>query len=241
MSENYNICAKRLTFDAYANSLQVPAHKYARVVLSVTSVNLANLRVKTIYSPNENIVIGVSSQSSSFTYSNERTVFITVDLYNDSGGTQDVILGGYDDMICANNPEGYPSSVELEVKINTFVVYKSASSNAQEELAQEEKNAHNNIKNQSKQGDSNNDPRQKSQTLVDYFKSAVTAIQQMKKTNCNLKLDMGVVKFNEVDMCKLKVPSYVKIISSILVFSVCVPASIAIVRRIVAVVKEMQQ
>jgi hypothetical protein len=235
------ICAKKLTFDAFGHSLVVPAHKYARVVLSATAINLANLRVKTIYSPNENIVIGLSSQSSSFVYSNEKTVFITVDLYNDSGDTQEVVLGGYDDMICANNPDGYPSSVELEVKINTFVVYKSASSNAQEELAQEEKNAHNNIKNQNKNGDDNNNPTGKSQTLIDYFKNGIGAVQKMKKTNCNLKLDIGVVKFDEVDMCKLKVPSYIKIISSILVFSVCVPASIAIVRRIVAVVKEMQQ
>lgn len=235
------ICAKRLTFDAFGHSLEVPPHKYARVVLSATAINLANLRTKTIYSPNENIVIGVNSQSSSFTYSNERTIFITVDLYNGSGDTQEIILGGYDDMICANNPDGYPSSVVLEVKINTFVIYNSASSNAQEELAQEEKNAHNNIKNQDKAGDSNNNPTGKSQTLIDYFKNGIGAIQKMKKTNCNLKLDMGVAKFGDVDMCKLPVPSYIKIISSILVFSVCLPASIAIVRRIVAVIKEMQQ
>ena len=235
------ICAKKLTFDAFGWTFSVPPHKYARLVLSATAIDLANLRVLTIYSPNQNIVIGVNSQSSSFTYSNERTVFITVDLYNQSDDTQQLVLGGYDNMICANNPDGFPSSVELEVKINTFVIYKSASSNAQEELAQEEKNAHNNIKNQNKNGDDNNNPTGKSQTLIDYFKNGIGAIQKMKKTNCNLKLDMGVAKFGDVDMCKLSVPSYIKIISSILVFSVCVPASIAIVRRIVAVIKEMQQ
>lgn len=111
----------------------------------------------------------------------------------------------------------------------------------QNDFYKNENNAQNNIKNQSKDGDSNNNPTAKSQTLIDYFKNGIGAIQKMKKTDCNLKLDMGVVKFDDVDMCKLKVPSYVKIISSILVFTVCVPASIAIVRRIVAVIKEMQQ
>lgn len=234
------MCAKRLTFDAFGQSLQVPAHKYARVVLSATAIDLANLRVKTIYSPNENIVIGVSSQSSSFTYSNERTIFITVDLYNDSGGTQEVILGGYDDIICANNPEGYPSAVQLEVKINTFVVYKNASSNAQEELAQEEKNAHNNIKNQNKDGDANNNPTQKSQTLLQLSKDAFDAITKIKPTNCQLALDLGVVKLPEQNMCSLKVPSYIQIISSILVITVTIPATIAIFNRIMALIKEMQ-
>ena len=234
------ICVKRLNFDAFSNSLNVPPHKYARVVLSATAINLANLRVKTIYSPNENIVIGVSSQSSSFVYSNEKTVFITVDLYNDSGDTQAVVLGGYDDMICANNPDGYPSSVELEVKINTFVVYKDATSSAQEELAREEKNAHNNIKNQSKDGDTNNNPSQKSQTLLQLSKAALDAITKIKPTNCKLALDLGVVKLPEQNLCSLKVPSYIQIISSILIITVTIPATIAIFNRIMALIKEMQ-
>ena len=234
------ICVKRLTFDAYGHSLEVPSHEYARVVLSATAVNLANLRVKTIYSPNQNIVIGVTSQSSSFTYSNERTVLITVDLYNESDDTLDVVLGSYDDMICANNPDGYPWSVVLEVKINTFVVYKNASSNAQEELAQEEKNAHNNIKNQDKNGDSNNDPTNKSQTLLQLSKDAFDAITKIKPTNCQLALDLGVVKLPEQNMCSLKIPSYIQIISSILVITVTIPATIAIFNRIMSLIKEMQ-
>ena len=234
------ICAKRLTFDAFGWSFNLPPHKYARVVLSATAVNLANLRVKTIYSPNQNIVIGVNSQSASFTYSNERTIFITVDLYNDSGDAQDVILGGYDDMICANNPDGYPFAVQLDVKINSFVVYKNASSNAQEELAQEEKNAHNNIKNQDKNGDANNNPSQKSQTLLQLSKDVFDAITKIKPTNCQLTLDLGVVKLPEQNMCSLKVPSYIQIISSILIITVTIPATIAIFNRIMALIKEMQ-
>ena len=234
------ICVKRLSFDAFAQSLEIPSHKYARLVLSATSIHLANLRVKSIYSINENIVIAVNSQTSSYVYSNEKTIFITVDLYNDSGDSQQVILGGYDDMICANNPEGYPSSVVLEVKINTFVVYKSASSNAQEELAQEEKNAHNNIKNQNKNGDANNNPSQKSQTLLQLSKDAFDAITKIKPTNCQLALDLGVVKLPEQNMCSLKVPSYIQIISSILIITVTIPATIAIFNRIMALIKEMQ-
>jgi hypothetical protein len=111
----------------------------------------------------------------------------------------------------------------------------------QNDFYKNENNAQNNIKNQNKNGDNSNNPTRKTQTLMDYFKNGIGAIQKMKKTNCNLKLDMGVAKFGDVDLCRLSVPSYIKIISSILVFSVCVPASIAIVRRIVAVIKEMQR
>lgn len=234
------ICAKRLTFDAFGWTLQVPPHKYARVVLSATAINLANLRIKTIYSPNDNVVIGINSQTSSFTYSNERTVFVSVDMYNPSNNNQDVILGGYDDMICANNPDNYPFSVQLELKINTFVVYKSASSNAQEELAQEEKNAHNNIKNQDKNGDNNNNPTSKSQTLLQLSKDAFDAITKIKPTNCQLALDLGVVKLPEQNMCSLKVPSYIQIISSILIITVTIPATVAIFNRIMLLIKEMQ-
>ena len=124
---------------------------------------------------------------------------------------------------------------------SVYVYKKLNTTQEQNDFYKNENNAQNNIKNQDKGGDNNNNPTGKSQTLIDYFKNGIGAVQKMKKTNCNLKLDMGVVNFDEVDMCKLKVPSYIKIISSILVFTVCVPASIAIVRRIVAVVKEMQQ
>jgi hypothetical protein len=130
----------------------------------------------------------------------------------------------------------------VDICAQSLYVYKKLNTTQeQNDFYKNENNAQNNIKNQDKGGDNNNNPSSKSQTLMDYFKNGIGAIQKMKKTNCNLKLDMGVVKFDEVDMCKLKVPSYVKIISSILVFSVCVPASISIVRRIVAVIKEMQQ
>lgn len=124
---------------------------------------------------------------------------------------------------------------------SVYVYKKLNTTQEQNDFYKNENNAQSNIKNQDKGGDTNNNPTSKSQTLIDYFKNGIGAIQKMKKTNCNLKLDMGVAKFGDVDMCKLNVPSYIKIISSILVFSVCVPASIAIVRRIVAVIKEMQQ
>lgn len=234
------VCAKRFTFDAYGQSLQVPPHKYARLILTVVSVDLPNFRVKSVYSPNDNVVVGLKIDSGSYNTSNERSTSITVDLYNDSGGTQEVILGGYDDMLCANNPASYAHALDVVFSINTFVVYKSASSNAQEELAQEEKNAHNNIKNQSKEGDANNNPSQKSQTLLQLSKDAFDAITKIKPTNCNLALDLGVVKLPEQNMCSLKVPSYIQIISSILIITVTIPATISIFNRIMNLIKEMQ-
>ena len=235
------ICAKGISLRAFGSQVQIPAHKYARVLMSVSSVAFDNMRILTLYSGNSVQVLSTKFDDAYWRNSSEKTTYITMDLYNPADYNQDFYLGGADNMICGSVGGYIAHAMEFSIMANSYVVYSSANSNIQNELAQEEKNAQNNIKNQDKNGDNNNNPTGKSQTLIDYFKNGIGAVQKMKKTNCNLKLDIGVVKFDEVDMCKLKVPNYIKIISSILVFSVCVPASIAIVRRIVAVIKEMQQ
>ena len=110
----------------------------------------------------------------------------------------------------------------------------------QNDFYKNENNAQNNIKNQNKDGDANNNPTQKSQTLLQLSKDAFDAITKIKPTNCQLALDLGVVKLPEQNMCSLKIPSYIQIISSILIITVTIPATIAIFNRIMALVKEMQ-
>ena len=110
----------------------------------------------------------------------------------------------------------------------------------QNDFYKNENNAQNNIKNQNKNGDYNNNPTQKSQTLLQLSKDAFDAIVKIKPTNCQLALDLGVVKLPEQNMCSLKVPSYIQIISSILIITVTIPATIAIFNRIMFLIKEMQ-
>jgi hypothetical protein len=110
----------------------------------------------------------------------------------------------------------------------------------QNDFYKNENNAQNNIKNQDKNGDSNNNPTNKSQTLLQLSKDAFDAITKIKPTNCQLALDLGVVKLPEQNMCSLKVPSYIQIISSILIITVTIPATIAIFNRIMLLIKEMQ-
>ena len=123
---------------------------------------------------------------------------------------------------------------------SVYVYKKLNATQEQNDFYKNENNAQNNIKNQDKNGDNNNNPSQKSQTLLQLSKDAFDAITKIKPTNCQLALDLGVVKLPEQNMCSLKLPSYIQIISSILIITVTIPATIAIFNRIMALIKEMQ-
>jgi hypothetical protein len=123
---------------------------------------------------------------------------------------------------------------------SVYVYRKLNTSQEQNDFYKNENNAQNNIKNQDKNGDNNNNPTQKSQTLLQLSKDAFDAITKIKPTNCQLVFDFGVVKLPEQNMCSLKVPSYIQIISSILIITVTIPATIAIFNRIMSLIKEMQ-
>lgn len=124
---------------------------------------------------------------------------------------------------------------------SVYVYRKLNNTQEQSDFYKNENNAQQNIQNQNKQGDSANNPSGKSQTLLQLSKDAFDAITKIKPTNCNLALDMGVVKLPEQNMCSLKVPSYIQIISSILIITVTIPATVAIFNRIMNLIKEMQQ
>lgn len=123
---------------------------------------------------------------------------------------------------------------------SVFVYKKLNTTQEQNDFYKNENNANSNIQNQNKQGDVNNNPTQKSQTLLQLSKDAFDAITKIKPTNCNLTLDLGVVKLPDQNLCSLKIPSYIQIISSILIITVTIPATIAIFNRIMALIKEMQ-
>lgn len=239
-----------LAFNNLSNQvIKIAPKHYLTIILSVNvpdSVDVADF-YSIPHAANGVVLVDVQSYSGSVYTSYGYSRYYKFTYYNGLDYYADAFLGNNNRSIMhvtarPHNPQVWVEKQwGLDICAQSVYVYKKLNTTQeQNDFYKNENNAQNNIKNQDKGGDTNNNPTGKSQTLMDYFKNGIGAIQKMKKTNCNLKLDMGVVKFDEVDMCKLKIPSYVKIISSILVFTVCVPASIAIVRRIVAVVKEMQ-
>lgn len=140
-----------------------------------------------------------------------------------------------------SNPAHTYGQRGVNVCAQSLYTYKKLNtSQEQNDFYKNENNAQNNIKNQDKNGDFNNNPTQKSQTLLQLSKDAFDAITKIKPTNCQLALDLGVVKFPEQNLCSLKVPSFIQIISSILIITVTIPATIAIFNRIMALIKEMQ-
>jgi len=141
-----------------------------------------------------------------------------------------------------HNPQVWPEK-QYGVNVCAQSVYTYKKLNTTQEMNdfyKNENNAQNNIKNQDKNGDSNNNPANKSSTILQLSKDAFDAITKIKPTNCQLALDLGVVKLPEQNMCSLKVPSYIQIISSILIITVTIPATIAIFNRIMLLIKEMQ-
>ena len=167
--------------------------------------------------------------------------------YNPLDFDADAFLGNSDRSIIhisakPHNPQVWvEKQYGVDICAQSLYVYKKLNTTQeQNDFYKNENNAQNNIKNQSKDGDSNNNPSQKSQTLLQLSKDAFDAITKIKPTNCQLALDLGVVKLPEQNMCALKVPSYIQIISSILIITVTIPATIAIFNRIMALIKEMQ-
>ena len=240
-----------LGFDnIYNQVIKIAPKHYLTVIISVNvpdAVDVADF-FSISHAANGVVLVDAQSYSGSVYTSYGYSRYYKFTYYNGLDYDADAFFGNNNRSIMhisakPHNPQAWVEKQwGVDICAQTVYTYKKLNTTQeQNDFYKNENNANNNIQNQNKNGDNNNNPTGKSQTLIDYFKNGIGAVQKMKKTNCNLKLDIGVVKFDEVDMCKLKVPNYIKIISSILVFSVCVPASIAIVRRIVAVIKEMQQ
>ena len=167
--------------------------------------------------------------------------------YNGLDSNADAFLGNSSRSIMhvtakPHNPQVWvEKQYGVDICAQSVYVYKKLNTTQeQNDFYKNENNANSNIQNQNKQGDSNNNPTNKSQTLLQLSKDAFDAITKIKPTNCQLALDLGVVKLPEQNMCALKVPSYIQIISSILIITVTIPATIAIFNRIMSLIKEMQ-
>lgn len=224
-----------------------PKH-YMTIILTIyvpDSVDVADLYTMP-HAVNGVVLVDFQSYSGSVYTSYGYSRHYKLTYYNPLDYEVDAFLGNSNKSLIyvsakPNNSAFVQKQWGVNVCAQSIYTYRKLNiSQEQNDFYKNENNANNNIKNQSKDGDSNNNPSQKSQTLLQLSKDAFDAITQIKPTNCQLALDLGVVKLPEQNMCTLRLPSYIQIISSILIITVTIPATIAIFNRIMALIKEMQ-
>lgn len=109
----------------------------------------------------------------------------------------------------------------------------------QEERAQKEDEAIGNIEDQTP-SDIGNTSDSKTDSLLGTFGSFVTAIGSINPSNCNLDFDTGYIDFGTQNLCSQNVPTAFTVISSIIVLCFTIPFVVHIIRRILALIREMQ-
>lgn len=225
-----------------------PKH-YMTIILTIyvpDAVNVADLYTMP-HAVNGVVLVDFQSYSGSVYTSYGYSRHYKLTYYNPLDYEVDAFLGNSNKSLVfvsaqPHNPQAFvEKQYGIYICAQSLYTYKKLNTTQeQNDFYKNENNANNNIQNQNKQGDNNNNPSTKSQTLLQLSKDAFDAITKIKPTNCLLAFDLGVVKLSEQNMCSLKVPSYIQIISSILIITVTIPATIAIFNRIMALIKEMQ-
>ena len=249
MSEGQYRKVLHLGFDnIYNQVIKISPKHYITIILTVyipDSVAVADF-YSLSHAFNGVVLVDFKSFNGSISTSAAYSRHYKLTYYNPLDYDVDAFLGdGTNSLMYVSTIPSNPAYTNRQRGVNVctdslYISKKLNTTQEQNDFYKNENNAQNNIKNQSKDGDSNNNPSLKSQTLLQLSKDAFDAITKIKPTNCQLALDLGVVKLPEQNMCSLKVPSYIQIISSILIITVTIPATIAIFNRIMSLIKEMQ-
>ena len=235
-------------YNTYNQVIKIFPKHYITIILTVyvpDSIGVADF-YSSPHAFNGVVLVDFQSYNGSIYTSYGYSRYYKLTYYNPLDYDVDAFLGdGTRSLLYVSAIPSNPAYTNRQRGVNvcsqSVYVYKKLNiTQEQNDFYKNENNAQNNIKNQDKNGDANNNPTNKSQTLLQLSKDAFDAITKIKPTNCQLALDLGVVKLPEQNMCSLKVPSYIQIISSILIITVTIPATIAIFNRIMTLIREMQ-
>lgn len=109
------------------------------------------------------------------------------------------------------------------------------------EVNEKELEGQENIENQDTTGNDQGVSDDDYSSLLDIFTGFITAITNVKATNCNISLNTDMGNFGNVDLCEIDPPSYIQIVGSLIVILLFVPCSIALIKRILRTIQELQQ
>lgn len=105
----------------------------------------------------------------------------------------------------------------------------------------EENTANENVEqNESDSNDSSDDAANASQSLISAIGGFVSAITSASPSNCRIDGDMGKVDMGQIDLCANPVPTYMQIISSLILICICIPFAIIMFNRFIALFRSFQ-
>lgn len=77
-------------------------------------------------------------------------------------------------------------------------------------------------------------------SLLDIFSGFITAITNVSGGTCTISLNTDFANLGNVDLCTYDPPSYIQIIGSIILILLFVPLSMALIKRILKTIQELQ-
>lgn len=130
----------------------------------------------------------------------------------------------------------------MQPKINTFEYQDQAAEQIAKWKQEEENTANNNIQqgnnaaNSSSQGAEN-----ATSSLLSVIGQFVGAVTTASPSNCRINADMGNFDMGTIDLCANPVPTFIQIISSLILIAICVPFAIIMFNRFINLFRSFQQ
>lgn len=90
-------------------------------------------------------------------------------------------------------------------------------------------------------GDSSSDAETATSSLISVIGSFVGAVTTATPTNCRINGDMGNLDVGTIDLCANPVPTFVQIISSLILIAICIPFAIVMFNRFIGLFRSFQE
>lgn len=111
-----------------------------------------------------------------------------------------------------------------------------------EEMQKEENTANDNIEEGNNAADSSSDDAENAtSSLISVIGQFVGAVTTASPSNCIINGNMGNFSMGQIDLCANPVPTFVQIISSLILIAICVPFAIVMFNRFINLFRSFQQ
>ena len=128
--------------------------------------------------------------------------------------------------------------------ISSITVYKlldTVDSTEANDYYEQQNQGNDNIENQDTTGTNQGVSDDNYSSLLDIFSGFITAITNVSGGTCTISLNTDFANLGDVDLCTYDPPSYIQIIGSIILILLFVPLSMALIKRILKTIQELQQ
>ena len=127
------------------------------------------------------------------------------------------------------------------VQVTSINYLQLVDTNSESEVADKELEGQDNIEGQDTSGNNQGVSDDNYSSLLDIFSGFITAITNVSGGSCTISLNTDFANLGEVDLCTYDPPSYIQIIGSIILILLFVPLSMALIKRILKTIQELQQ